>query len=134
MAPKAIRAFAGLDYCGGGPFSSFWANFVSVPCEVSKIDACCYEHDRCYETPLSQTTCDNRFCECLTRIETNPYCEYFAQAGLCLATHVFGHHFHWSGTCALPDDDPFGNSTQRDGNCLLIEEGFNEDEYDHSYA
>lgn len=39
-------AVSGLQYCGGGPWTSFFANLVSIPCDHSNIDNCCYEHDR----------------------------------------------------------------------------------------
>ncbi|KAE9547918.1 hypothetical protein FO519_008866 [Halicephalobus sp. NKZ332] len=118
---------AGLRHCGGGPFSSFWANLVSIPCDSPSIDNCCFDHDRCYESPFfTQEACDSAFCSCLEEIPSNMYCATFAQPGLCLATKVFGHQFHWSSQCDQTDfqENPEKESDESEdkgsrNNCLI---------------
>ncbi|KAI1711735.1 hypothetical protein Ddc_12827 [Ditylenchus destructor] len=91
--------------CGGGPFSFYMASLISVSCDRKPIDSCCASHDICYESRhLNQTYCDETFCGCLDNIPASTYCSNIAHPGLCLATHVFGHIFHWSANCTSPED------------------------------
>jgi hypothetical protein len=90
--------------CGGGPFSFYAASLVSTTCDRPRIHTCCAAHDICYESAhLNQTYCDEIFCNCLNNIESSHYCDNFAQPGLCLATHVFGHLFYQPVNCTTPN-------------------------------
>lgn len=76
------------------------------------VDSCCTAHDICYDSlQLNQTFCDEIFCHCLNNIDDSIYCKNIAHPGLCLATHVFGHMFHWSSNCT-------GDSS---GECILTQ-------------
>jgi hypothetical protein len=127
-----------LHNCGAGPVTSFFANLVSIPCDHSNIDNCCYEHDRCYESPfMTQEECDSQFCGCLDSIPSNFYCGAIAQPSLCLATRVFGHNFHWSNQCSENNvnhsQEGEENSTTLKENCILSG-SLEEYEYEHAFA
>uniref|UniRef100_A0AC35G1A7 Phospholipase A2 n=1 Tax=Panagrolaimus sp. PS1159 TaxID=55785 RepID=A0AC35G1A7_9BILA len=139
LSADVVVAASGLSHCGGGPWTSFFANLVSIPCDHSNIDNCCYEHDRCYESPfMSQQQCDSKFCACLESFPSSFYCGALAQKGLCLATQVFGHNFHWSSQCTNQgnnsgDEEDGENSTALKGNCILSG-SLDEYEYEHILA
>ncbi|KAL3117265.1 hypothetical protein niasHT_007668 [Heterodera trifolii] len=86
--------------CGGDPFSFMAASLISISCHRDQIHLCCEHHDVCYDQRnISQSLCDNTFCDCLGRIVSNSYCQNIAHPGLCLATRTFGHLFHWTSYC-----------------------------------
>lgn len=83
------------------------------------VDSCCSAHDICYDSlHFNQTFCDEIFCSCLESINDSLYCESIAHPGLCLATHVFGHMFHWTANCT---DDCIPEQIQKLHNISLSE-------------
>uniref|UniRef100_A0AC34G546 Uncharacterized protein n=1 Tax=Panagrolaimus sp. ES5 TaxID=591445 RepID=A0AC34G546_9BILA len=93
---------------------------------------------------MTQQDCDSQFCACLESFPSSFYCGALAQKGLCLATQVFGHNFHWSSQCtnqnnangengSMNEEEDGENSTALKGNCILSG-SLEEYEYEHILA
>jgi len=97
------RASANDDWQCGNDDLTRWISEATIEksCGTLKevINACCIEHDLCYDRQLGRVNCDDRFCRCLVEVtKPSPVCSEEDGPSFCQMVRDFGDSsYHAAG-------------------------------------